>query len=366
MSTTSTGEARIVVIAAPRHVETITRPLPPLGDGDVLVAALRSGISHGTEMNVYRGLAPQWRKRYDRDLRLFVPVDAAAPAEPPARGYWTAGDTHWDYPLAYGYANVGRVERVGRDVRGLRPGDLVYAYQPHQSRWVVPAAQAIPLPELADPAIGVLYSNLNTAYGGVLDADIRLDDTVVVFGQGLVGLLVLQYLKHRSAAARVVTVEGIPHRRDLSRRFGADLCLDPGATDVALEVRRLTGNRGADVVIEASGSYHALQEAIRTAAPNTTVVALSWYGGTGGPLALSDEFHHNRVTVKSSQVGGIDPALAATHSLTRRAEHVRGWFADLDLAPLITDVVPFADAARAYDRVDHPAEETVQVVLAYD
>jgi len=357
--------ATILVITGPRVLDELSRPLPAPGPGEVLVETLYSGISHGTEMNVYRGVAPQWTKTYDRSLRLFLPVDGQGGEEPPARGYWTAADTHWGYPLAYGYANVGRVVARGAGVGDLGEGDLVYAYQPHQSAYVAPAAGVIPLPELADPAVGVLWSNLNTAYGGVLDADIRLDDTVVVFGQGLVGLLVTQFLK-RTAARRVIAVERLAERRAMAARMGADECLDPAAGDIALAVRERTGGRGADVVIEASGSYAALHEAIRTAAPDTTVVALSWYGGTGGALALSDEFHHNRITIRSSQVGGIAPDLSATHSLARRAEHVRAWLTDLDLAPLLTDRLPFAEAARAYEVVDRHPDRTIQVVLTYE
>jgi threonine dehydrogenase-like Zn-dependent dehydrogenase len=356
-------DARILVITAPRQLDVLTRRLPDPGPGDVVVQTLFSGISHGTEMNVYRGLAPQWAKRYDRDLRLFLPVDAESPAPLPAQGYWTAADTHWGFPLAYGYANVGRVIAAGSAVDTLREGDLVYAYQPHQTAYVAPAASVIRLPDLANPAVGVLLSNLTTAYGGVLDADIRIDDTVVVFGQGVVGLLLTQFLR-KSAARRIITVETLPARRNLSLQLGADDCLDPGQVDVALAVREMTGGRGADVVIEASGAYPALQEAIRTAAPNTTVVALSWYGGNGGALALSDEFHHNRITIRSSQVGGIAPELSATHSLSRRAEQIMAWFGELRLDPLLTEV-PFADAADAYTLIDQRGDEAIQVVLRY-
>src|SRR5688572_2348764 len=96
-------DARILVITAPRQLAVLTRRLPDPGPEDVVVKTLFSGISHGTEMNVYRGLAPQWSKRFDRDLRLFVPVTPEAPATVPKEGYWTAADTHWGYPLSYGY-----------------------------------------------------------------------------------------------------------------------------------------------------------------------------------------------------------------------------------------------------------------------
>jgi threonine dehydrogenase-like Zn-dependent dehydrogenase len=345
-------------------MEFLDVPLPEPGPDDVVVQTVVSAISHGTEMNVYRGFAPQLTKVYDPELRLFLPAPEENRAVP-ERGYFLPSDTPWKYPLAYGYANVGRVVATGANVTSLSVGSLVYAYVPHQTAYVVPASRVIPLPDLDDPAYGVLFANLNTAYNGVLDTDVRLDDTVVVFGQGVVGMLVTQFLK-RGPAQRIITVESIPARRDLSKRFGADLVLNPLEDDVALRVRELTGKRGADVVIEVSGSYAALQEAIRTAAPDTTVTAMSWYGGVGTPLALSDEFHHNRITIKSSQVGKVGPDLSATHSLARRADHVLHAFNHLDLAPLISDRVPFASAPEGYALVDARDPRTTQVVFSYE
>ena len=324
---------------------------------------LVSAISHGTEMNVYRGVAPQLTKVYDQQLRIFRPAVNQKPALP-NRGYFMPSDAPWGYPLAYGYANVGRVVAAGPEVENLAVGSLVYAYVPHQTAYVVPANRVVPLPELSDPALGVLFANLNTSYNGVLDTDIRIDDTVVIFGQGVVGLLVTQWVK-RTAARKVITVESIPARQELSKRFGSDLVLNPVTQDIGLAVRELTGGRGADVVIEVSGSYAALQEAIRTAAPDTTVTAMSWYGGTGDALALSDEFHHNRITVKSSQVGKVGPELSATHNLGRRADNVIQAFGELDLAPLVSDRVPFADAPAGYALVDARDERTTQVVFTY-
>jgi threonine dehydrogenase-like Zn-dependent dehydrogenase len=358
------GTAKVLVITGPRELDFLEVPLPALGPEDIRVETLFSGISHGTEMNVYRGTAPQWAKRFDRDLRLFLPIDGQWRPATPERGYWTPADAHWNHPLAYGYANVGRVVATGRDVSSVTTGDLVYAYRPHQTAYVAPAQEVIPLPALANPARGVLYSNLTTAYNGVLDADVRLDDTVVVFGQGVVGLLATRFVR-RTAAGQVIAVDTMPRRRELALRFGADAALDPADGDVALRVRRLTDGRGADVTIEVSGSYAALHEAIRTAAPNTTVLAMSWYGGSAEALRLADEFHHNRITIKCSQVGGIDPALGATHSLARRAANVREGLNDPELESLISDYVPFAEASRGYELIDRHGERTTQVVLTY-
>lgn len=357
------NRARVLVLTGPRKLEYVEADIPGVGEEDVLLKSVVSGISHGTEMNVYRGVAPQWTKYYDPQLRLFRPVEESETSVP-ERGYYLPGDAPWSYPLAYGYANVARVEECGSRVSNLQVGDLVYTYTPHQTVGVVPAASAIKLPELSDPALGVLYANMNTAYNGVLDTDFRIDDVVVVFGQGIVGLLVTQFLR-QAGVTNIITVDGLEKRRDLSLTMGATESLDPMTEDVALHVRERTQGRGADSVIEVSGSYVALQEAIRTAAPNTTVTVMSWYGGTGSALALSDEFHHNRITLKSSQVGAVDSALSATHSLGRRAAHVSEAFQYLNLTPLISDRVPFADAAAGYDLVDSGDPDIVQVVLTY-
>ena len=366
MNTTSAsksdGQASILAITAPRTLTYLERELPAPGPGEVHVQTIFSGISHGTEMNVYRGVAPQWSRVYDRELRLFRLATDAERARP-ARGYWTPGDPVWNFPLAYGYANVGRVAALGQGVTGFAEGDLVYSYMPHQTAYVAPAASLIPLPALKNPAHGVLLSNITTAFNGVLDTPIGQDDTVVIFGQGLIGLLVTQLVR-RSAAAQVITVDRIAGRRAMSEKLGADLVLDPGEVDVAMEVRKRTGSRGADVVIEVSGSYAALQEAIRTAAPNTTITAMSWYGGSGEALRLSDEFHHNRVSIRSSQVGAVDPA-HVTWSMGRRQQSVIDAFSYLELESLLTTYIPFNEAARGYDLVDNHSDQIIQVVLQY-
>lgn len=352
----------ILVITAPRTLNYLDSDLPAPGPGEALVQTVYSGISHGTEMNVYRGVAPQWSRVYDRELRLFRPATEAERARP-TRGFWTPADPVWNFPLAYGYANVGRVAALGSGVTGVAEGDLVYSYMPHMTAYVAPAASLIRLPKLNNPAQGVLLSNITTAFNGVLDTRIGQDDTVVIFGQGLIGLLVTQFVR-RSAASQVITVDRIAGRRAMSESLGADLALDPAEVDVAMEVRKRTGGRGADVVIEVSGAYSALQEAIRTAAPNTTVTAMSWYGGTGEALRFADEFHHNRITIKSSQVGAVDPT-HVTWSMGRRGQSVLKAFDYLELEPLLTTFVPFAEAARGYELVDCHSDQIIQVVLQY-
>src|SRR5437899_9668449 len=240
------------------------------GRDEVQIETMFSGISAGTEMNVYRGRAPQWELRRDPSTKLFA--RAAIP--------------EWSYPLPYGYANVGRVLAVGDDVSSPSVGDVVFSYTPHQSVVVVAAVGTIPVPKGIDPKHGVLNANLNTALNGVLDARPSLGDVVVISGLGVIGLLVTQ-LARRAGAGLVVGVDRITFRRELARRQGANVVVDPGEGGVAEKVRTLTQNSGVAVVIEVSGAPPALNEAIRAVGLGGRVIALSWYGGTFESLNLA-------------------------------------------------------------------------------
>src|SRR5206468_2826701 len=111
----------------------------------VVVHMLYSGISAGTEMNVFRGSAPFWRKQFDPSTKLF---DNRRP--------------QYRYPLSYGYAAVGRVAEVGQGVVDRKVGDLVTALVPHQSVATVDSQNTIPLGDLPDPRLGVFLPNLDT------------------------------------------------------------------------------------------------------------------------------------------------------------------------------------------------------------
>jgi Threonine dehydrogenase and related Zn-dependent dehydrogenases len=334
----------------PRAVEIRTETLDGPGAGQVLLDLTVSGISAGTELNVFRGLAPQWRQSMDPKTRLFS----------------DAHGSDWSWPARYGYAAVGRVAELGRDVRSLAKGDLVFAYVPHGRHALVDANAVVPLGELENAEIGVFFANLNTAYNGILDANIPLGADVVVSGLGVIGQMVVRLLA-RNGARQIIALDTIAQRRDLALAGGATTVLDPREGPVAERVRDLTEGRGADTVIEVSGAAPALNEAIRTAGFNGTVIAMSWYGGTFESLSLSGEFHHNRPRIISSQVGSVNPFLGPLWSVSRRGRIAREYLDSLapDLKGFITHRVPLAEAGRGYNLLDQGSPDVMQVLIDY-
>lgn len=254
---------------------------------EVRATAIVSGISQGTELQLWRGTSPFGDKRFDPALRLFV-----------------QGDEALGYPLRLGYEWVGRIAEVGGEVSGMRVGELVHLPRPHAEEhfFTVDTAAGLPFVVRAglDPERATFLQTATIALQAVHDASLKLGDRVAIFGLGAFGLLTVQ-LAHFQGAGWIAASDPIADRRAFAERLGAAIVLDPTATDVGLELRRLDGV-GVDVAIEFSGSYSALQQAMRSVRVGGTVVAAGFYGG--GELALGEEFHHNRLTLVASMGGG--------------------------------------------------------------
>ena len=321
-----------------RAIEFREETLRGPGPGEIRVRAVASGLSHGTEMLVFRGEVPP-------GLALDLPTLAGS----------------YGFPIKFGYASVGRVIEVGGGV-AFAPGDLVFVHHPHQEEYVVNAAFASRLPPRLPPEYGVFLANCETALNVVLDAHPRFGEEVAVFGQGVVGLLVTQLLN--LAGARVTAVEPIALRRELALRCGAEEAVAP--EDALNRLAARTNGRGADVVIEASGNGGALQLAIDAAAFQSPVVVCSWYGSKPVSLDLGSRFHRARLRLVSSQVSQLDPALAPRWDRQRRLDTALSLLGELVIGPLITHRIPFTAAAKAYELVDQHPDETVQVILTYE
>lgn len=320
--------------------EIRTEPPQLVGPTDVRVRAMVSGLSAGSELLVFRGLAPS-------DLPPDLPT--------------VEGD--FRLPIKFGYANVGNVVEAGAEVTGLEVDDLVFAHHPHQTEYVVSADFPIRLPNGLPVERGVFAANLETAVTVVLDAHPRLEEAVLVVGQGIVGLLVTMLLK-RAGARPVIAVDLYERRRDAAVQRGAALALGPGDGLVS-QVLELTGGRGVDVAIEASGSPAALQSCIDTAAFGGRIVVASWYGTREVTLALGGAFHRRRLRLVSSQVSTLDPTLSPRWSQKRRTELVRSLLTELPLEDLISHRFQFNAAASAYELLETKPEECLQVVLDY-
>ena len=120
--------SRTLVLDGPRQLRLAEQPSRALGPGEVRLRARLSGISHGTELSLYRGTSAFADKVFDRGLRAFV--------EPPA-GSASA------YPVTLGYEMISEVVEVGPGVTEVTVGDLVHTGTPHQEETVLDLAVSL-------------------------------------------------------------------------------------------------------------------------------------------------------------------------------------------------------------------------------
>lgn len=341
----------MVSFTSSRTAEVVPEESQRLDADQVRIHTLYSGISAGTELTAYRGSNPYLKKEWDSDRRLFV--DGSSSVEYPVNGW--------------GYEEVGVVAEVGANVTRVSVGDRIWGTWGHRSESIQSEERASKriLSSRVDPRVGIFSQIGAIALNVILDADIHVGETVVVFGLGVPGQIVAQLA--RLNGARVIGVDGIAARRDLALSLGIDEVLDPAQGGVAERVRALTDNRGADVCLEVTGNYHAMHEAIRTVAYSSRVCVAGFMQGEGAGLRLGEEFHHNRVAVVASQISGVAPALQHRWNQYRLASTAMRLAEEgkLRLTELISHELPVREAADAFAMLDARPQEALQVVLTF-
>jgi 2-desacetyl-2-hydroxyethyl bacteriochlorophyllide A dehydrogenase len=314
--------ARALFHTAPRCVEIRELPVPRPAAGEVLVRAVCSGISSGTERLVYRGEVPA-------DFALDDTIDAL-------------GGT-FSYPFAYGYACVGEVAGSGQEV---------FAFHPHQDIFAVRASELIPLPGI-DPASATLLPLVETALQVTLDAGTGYRDRVIVLGAGVLGLLTGLLLQR--SGWRPLIAEPEQWRRAVASGLGL-------TTAAPAELM----NEEVPLVIDASGSTDAPAMALDMLAHEGTLLVASWFGAKPVVLPLGGAFHRRRLTIRSTQVSTVPARLSGTWSLARRRQETVELLPELPLAQLCTHDFDFGAAAEAFRAVDEGKPGLMHAVLNYD
>jgi 2-desacetyl-2-hydroxyethyl bacteriochlorophyllide A dehydrogenase len=343
----------LLVLNAPHELGFQTYEDAPLKPDELRIQTLYSGISAGTELTFYRGTNPYLSKRWDADKRLFLPQP----------------DSTFTYPVMnLGYEEVGEVIEVGSAVTDIPIGTHLFGMWGHRTQHVANFDYVRPrlMPKGVEPIFGI-FSHLGAiALNGVHDATIRLGDTVAIFGMGALGQIVA--MMARKSGAKIIAIDLHESRLEMAKRLGADVTLNAGEGSIAEKVKEMTNGLGADVCIEVSGSTIALNEAIRTAAYSSKVVAMGFFQGEAKGLLLGEEFHHNRINLVCSQISGVAP------DLQHRWNKMRLWQTAvrlqvegiLDLRPIITHRAPFEHAQELYEALDQRPQEVVHAVIEFN
>jgi 2-desacetyl-2-hydroxyethyl bacteriochlorophyllide A dehydrogenase len=331
---------QVLVFAGPERVEIVEEELALPSAGQVLVRTRVSAISAGTEMLVYRGLLP-----------TDGPLDESLPALAGARS---------GFPARYGYAAVGEVAAVGAGVADEWIGRRVFGLQPHGSAFVAPLEEVLEVPVALDSERAALFASMETAVNLVLDGAPRLGERVAVVGQGVVGLLATSLLGRFPLEALVV-IDAVEARA----RRGLELGAHAAAAAVA-DARAALGPDGADLTFEVTGDPAALDAALELTGAEGRVVVGSFYGAKRAAVDLGAHFHRNRLTLVSSQVSRLSPALSGRWDRARRRSVAWDALARVDVAALVTHRFALGRSAQAYACLASGPADVLQVLLTYE
>jgi len=256
------------------------------------------------------------------------------------------------------------VEEVGTDVSDEWEGQTVFSFQPHVSRFVTSPSALVRVPASVDPTDAVLIPSVETAVNLVMDGQPLIGEDVLVFGQGIVGLLTTALLSRHPLGA-LVTVEPEPSRCALSESMGAKAV--SGVSELGMEETSSTDPTPsrADLVYELTGRPSVLNDAVECTTFSGRLVVGSWYGTKTAPVELGGHFHRSRMQIISSQVSTIAPSLRGRWTKDRRMSLVLDLLPKISSDTLISGYFPIDDAPAVYEQLSADPS-MLQPVLRYE
>lgn len=332
-----TTTMRAVLVDGRGGIEVTERPIPTIGEGQVLIAPKATGVC-GTDLHLISG-------SYE----------------------------HGRYPVVPGHEFAGHVVAVGPGVSGLSEGDFV-GVDPNiscnQCRWCRSGARnlcpdlypvgisvdgscaefvAVPrdvtyrLPDSLDPAVGALVEPLSCVLHGVDRTPDWGSARTVVFGAGAIGLITIAVARHLGAGP-ISVVEPMKIRRDLALKMGAEAAV--------ADVADLPDGPGVDIAVDASGHPTAIQNAIDI------------LGRRGRLLQMGVAHEDVAVALSPYQVFAKELSIIGSQSLADAYPAAAELMVDLAelLRPLVTDSLPLSEYAEAVRRASSPQSIKVQVV----
>jgi threonine dehydrogenase-like Zn-dependent dehydrogenase len=326
--------------------------VPELLENDVLIRVKYCGVC-GTDQAIYSGES----------------------------SFWNAGLIH--VPMTFGHEYSGVIEAVGKRVSKFKVGDRVvcdtgiscgicdrclagdylfclkmkavgtivahdggyaeYAVMPERHVFALPDNVSFEQGSMVEPVATGLYS--------VKKSSIKIGDNVVIIGTGPIGLGAVPFAM-LSGAKKVILVGRKDFKLEIGKKFGADETINTTKEDVHQRVMELTGGQGADVVIEASGSIDMLKESIRMSNYGARVSCVAFYEKPIDGLNLDLMIIR---CIHLVPVGG-SPSMGTVVISMMEAGKV-------DFTPMITQVIPLADAEKALIDLKTNSASRIKILL---
>lgn len=278
------------------------------------------------------------------------------------------------FPNSPGYTGIGEVVQIGKAVKKVNIGDLVYTYSTHSrfyklntlDRW---HGVCVKLPQGINPQWASFTHMATIALTSLRVSKIELGDYVLVTGQGVIGNLAAQLARLQGAT---VIVSDINEKRlSISRKCGIQHMVNPAKENLRDAVMSLTSNKGVNTFIDASGNAQVVNETASCVGLNGEIILL---GSPRAPFETNltgflGNFHY--IPFNHSLKGALEFILPThqddfnKHSIERNAEIIMNLIAEkrLIIQPFFSHNLSPMNAKEAYEGLRDKSDEYIGVVF---
>jgi L-iditol 2-dehydrogenase len=332
------------------RMETV--PVPKIGPGELLVRVHTCGIC-GTDLKKISTGSHSAPRIFGHETSGVVVATGRGVSE------FQPGDRvmvfhhipcrNCYYCRHHTFAQCETYKKVGCTA-GFEPSGGGFAEYVRVMDWIVQQG-TVPIPDNVSFEQACFVEPVNTCMKGVVSLHLEPDETVLVIGQGPIGLI-LSVLARRTGA-RVITSDLYSQRLTISESFGLRLTIDASRADVIQRVRELTDGRGADAVILAVGGNGLIRPAMDATRP-------------GGRVLLFAQTVHGEAVVDPAAICVDEKTLLGSYSASveLQEESVRFVMSgEMELARLISHRIPLSRGLEALELAAHPQPDSMKVVI---
>ena len=336
-------KGRRLVFTKEFHVELEEFTIDDIQDHQILVKTSASLISPGTELSIYTGTHS---------------------------GFKDPKHTWVKFPFYPGYAAAGEVISCGKNVTEVSVGDRIFFHGSHSNYSILEsnAPDIIKLPDNITFQHAPIIRLGAIAMTSVAVSHFKSGDSVAVLGLGLIGQLALQLFRI-NGAARMIGIDVINKRLEISRRCGATDTINPKDVNLEDKVNELTGRRGVNTVIEATGNPDAIKDALKIAGERGEIIILGSPRGVVNDLDLYTQLHCKGLSI----IGAHACILPVTSdepswSITKCESLVVSYIEENELVvdELISHIVSPKEAQMAYQGLLESKNKFCGVILDWN
>jgi threonine dehydrogenase-like Zn-dependent dehydrogenase len=275
---------KAAIFVEPGRIVLEQKPIPNVGATDALIRITTTTIC-GTDVHILKGEYPVARGLTvgHEPVGIIEKLGSAVAGFSEGQRVIAGAIT----PSGQSYASLcGCPSQDGPGTRhGFKPmggwkfGNTIDGCQAEYLLVPDAVANLGPIPDhLSDEQVLMCPDIMSTGFAGAEKGRVRIGDTVAVFALGPIGLCAVAGARLMGATT-IIGVDKVPARIAAARKLGADHVVDFSAADPVAEIMRLTDGRGVDVAIEALGTQHTFQSALRVLRPGGTLSSLGVYSG---------------------------------------------------------------------------------------